>query len=145
MHIAHIPTQKGTALVYFYTEEAPITVENFCNPVQKTFYNRLIFDRVIPDFIIQTGYPSGSSTAGLSYTTPCKKTDKNQYHDRALSMTSKGLNTGSSQFLIRHNRKNTTHLDRNHACFGKVVEGLEVINHTKQDDKILSVQIIQTT
>ncbi|MCS7028143.1 MAG: peptidylprolyl isomerase [Bacteroidia bacterium] len=145
MRIAHIHTQKGTALVYFYTEETPITVENFCNLVQKTFYNRIIFDRLIPDFIIQTAYPSGNDTAGPSYTIPCKQTDKNQYHDIAISMTRKSRNTGSSQFLIRHNRKNTTHLDRNHACFGKVVEGLEVINHTKQDDKILSVQIIQTT
>jgi peptidyl-prolyl cis-trans isomerase B (cyclophilin B) len=67
---------------------------------------------------------------------------ENQYHDRGvLSMAHAGRNTGGSQFFICHNRVNTKYLDRNHTCFGKVYEGLDVIDKIKQGDKILKVVI----
>ncbi|MCS7075817.1 MAG: peptidylprolyl isomerase [Bacteroidia bacterium] len=143
MRIANIHTEKGSMVVHFYTEDAPITVENFCNLAKKGFYNGLTFHRVVPDFVIQAGCPNGNGTGGPGYTIPCELAGNNQYHDRGvLSMAHRGRNTGGSQFFICHNRKNTAHLDRHHTCFGKVVQGLEVIDLIQQGDKIISIEII---
>ena len=72
----------------------------------------------------------------------CETGGDNQYHDRGvLSMAHAGRNTGGSQFFICHSRTNTKHLDRQHTCFGKVVEGLDVIDQIKQGDKINKIII----
>lgn len=87
--------------------------------------------------------PNGNGADGPGYTIPCELDGNNQYHDRGvLSMAHAGRNTGGSQFFIYHNRQNTQHLDRNHTCFGKVIEGLEVIDSIQQGDKINSIEII---
>jgi len=145
MRIANINTEKGTMVVHFYEADAPITVENFCTLAKKGFYNGLTFHRVIPDFVIQGGCPDGTGAGGPGYTIPCELTGNNQYHDKGvLSMAHRGRNTGGSQFFICHNRQNTQHLDRHHTCFGKVVEGLEVIDLIRQGDKIISIEIKET-
>ncbi|GIV43564.1 MAG: hypothetical protein KatS3mg035_0687 [Bacteroidia bacterium] len=88
--------------------------------------------------------PYGTGSGGPGYTINCELTGDNQYHDRGvLSMAHAGRNTGGSQFFICHNRSNTKHLDRNHTCFGKVVDGLDVIDDIRQGDKILSIEIIE--
>jgi peptidyl-prolyl cis-trans isomerase B (cyclophilin B) len=143
MKKAIITTAKGVMQVEFYEQDAPNTVKNFCDLAEKGFYNGLTFHRVIPDFVIQGGCPIGNGAGGPGYTINCELTGDNQYHDRGvLSMAHAGRNTGGSQFFICHSRRNTSHLDRNHTCFGRVVEGLEVIDAIRQGDKIEKIEII---
>jgi peptidyl-prolyl cis-trans isomerase B (cyclophilin B) len=128
--------------VEFYTKDAPKTVDNFIKLSKDGFYNGLTFHRVIPNFVIQGGCPDGTGAGGPGYTIKCELDGDNQYHDRGvLSMAHAGRDTGGSQFFICHSRENTQHLDRNHTCFGKVVEGLEVIDNIEQGDKITSVEV----
>ncbi|AFL85012.1 peptidyl-prolyl cis-trans isomerase (rotamase) - cyclophilin family [Belliella baltica DSM 15883] len=142
MKTAEIHTVKGVMKVEFYEKDAPKTVENFINLSEKGFYDGLTFHRVIPDFVIQGGCPNGTGTGGPGYKIDCELTGDNQYHDRGvLSMAHAGRNTGGSQFFICHSRNNTSHLDRNHTCFGKVVEGLDVIDDIRAGDKIEKIVI----
>ena len=140
---AIMETSKGSMTIEFYDEDAPIAVKNFTDLAKKGFYNGVIFHRVIADFMIQGGDPTGTGRGGPGYTIPCELTGKNQYHDRGvLSMAHAGRNTGGSQFFICHSRNNTAHLDRNHTCFGKVVEGLEVIDLIRQGDSITTITVL---
>lgn len=128
----------------FYENDAPKTVENFVKLSKDGFYNGLTFHRVIPDFVIQGGCPDGTGAGGPGYSIDCELTGDNQFHDKGvLSMAHAGRNTGGSQFFICHSRNNTSHLDRNHTCFGKVTEGLEVIDQITGGDKINSIEIIE--
>ncbi len=141
---AKINTEKGTMDVVFFEKDAPNTVKNFVDLSKKGFYNGLTFHRVIPDFVIQGGCPNGTGAGGPGYSINCELTGGNQYHDRGiLSMAHAGRNTGGSQFFICHSRNNTSHLDRQHTCFGKVVEGTEVIDKIRQGDKITSIEIFE--
>jgi peptidyl-prolyl cis-trans isomerase B (cyclophilin B) len=149
MKTAEIHTPKGVMKVEFYEQDAPKTVKNFTDLAQKGFYDGLTFHRVIPDFVIQGGCPNsreGSKgmpgTGGPGYKIDCELTGDNQYHDRGvLSMAHAGRNTGGSQFFICHSRRNTAHLDRNHTCFGKVVEGLDIIDQIKAGDRIEKIVV----
>lgn len=144
MKKAIITTEKGVMKVVFYEKDAPNTVKNFIDLAEKGFYNGLTFHRVIPDFVIQGGCPNGTGAGGPGYTIKCELDGDNQYHDRGvLSMAHAGRNTGGSQFFICHSRRNTAHLDRNHTCFGRVVEGLEVIDAIRQGDVIEKVEIVE--
>ena len=143
MKKAIIDTIKGKMEVEFYEYDAPKTVQNFVDLSKSGFYNGLTFHRVIPDFVIQGGCPQGTGVGGPGYAIDCELDGDNQYHDRGvLSMAHAGRNTGGSQFFICHSRENTAHLDRNHTCFGKVVEGVEVIDMIEGGDKINSISII---
>lgn len=142
MKKAEIHTEKGIMKVEFYHKDAPKTVANFIKLSESGFYNGLTFHRVIPDFVIQGGCPNGTGTGGPGYKIDCELTGGNQYHDRGvLSMAHAGRNTGGSQFFICHGRANTKHLDRQHTCFGKVVDGLDVIDEIEADDKIIKIVI----
>lgn len=142
MKTAEIQTEKGTMKVQFYEEDAPNTVENFIKLSKSGFYDGLTFHRVIPDFVIQGGCPKGTGVGGPGYSIKCETSGGNQYHDRGvLSMAHAGKDTGGSQFFICHNRRNTQHLDRVHTCFGKVYEGLNVIDAIRPGDKILKITI----
>jgi len=144
MKKAIIHTEKGDMKVEFYDKDAPNTVANFIKLSESGFYNGLNFHRVIPDFVIQGGCPNGTGAGGPGYKIDCELTGDNQFHDRGvLSMAHAGRNTGGSQFFICHSRNNTAHLDRNHTCFGKVVEGLDVIDQIKAGDKINSIEILE--
>ena len=143
MKKAIIDTEKGKMNVTFYENDAPKTVKNFIDLSEKGYYNGLTFHRVIPDFVIQGGCPQGTGVGGPGYKIDCELDGDNQYHDTGvLSMAHAGRNTGGSQFFICHSRNNTSHLDRNHTCFGKVTEGLDVINQIKEGDKINSITIV---
>lgn len=140
---AEIQTEKGVMKVEFYDADAPNTVKNFVDLAKKGYYDGLTFHRVIPDFVIQGGCPTGNGTGGPGYKIKCELNGGNQYHDRGvLSMAHAGRDTGGSQFFICHSRNNTAHLDRNHTCFGKVVEGLDVIDSIRQGDKINKIVIM---
>lgn len=142
MKKATMETEKGTMEIEFYDQDAPNTVANFIKLSREGFYDGLTFHRVIPDFVIQGGCPKGTGAGGPGYTIDCELDGENQYHDRGvLSMAHAGRNTGGSQFFICHSRNNTAHLDRNHTCFGKVVDGLEVIDAIRQGDKIKKITI----
>ena len=139
-----ITTEKGVMKVEFFEKDAPNTVANFIDLAEKGFYNGLTFHRVIPEFVIQGGCPWGTGAGGSGYTIKCELDGGNQYHDRGVpSMAHAGRNTGGSQFFICHNRQNTAHLDRRHTCFGKVVEGLEVIDAIRQGDVIEKMEVIE--
>jgi len=149
MNKAEIHTSKGIMNIDFFEADAPKTVENFVKLAKDGFYDGLAFHRVIPDFVIQGGCPHSKDpddprvgTGGPGYKIKCELDGDNQFHDRGvLSMAHAGRDTGGSQFFVCHSRKNTQHLDRNHTCFGKVVEGLDVIDSISAGDKIEKIII----
>ena len=144
MKKAEIYTEKGLMKLEFFEKDAPNTVDNFIKLSKSGFYDGLTFHRVIPDFVIQGGCPDGTGAGGPGYSIDCELDGDNQYHDRGvLSMAHAGRNTGGSQFFVCHSRTNTAHLDRNHTCFGKVYEGLEVIDEIRAGDKIEKIVIIE--
>lgn len=144
MYKAEIHTVKGVMKVRFFEEDAPNTVANFVKLAKSGFYDGLNFHRVIPDFVIQGGCPDGTGAGGPGYSIKCELDGNNQFHDRGvLSMAHAGRNTGGSQFFICHSRLNTSHLDRNHTCFGKVYEGLEVIDLIRAGDEIEKIVITE--
>ena len=138
-----ISTDKGDMIAELYDNATPITVKNFTDLISKGFYNGLNFHRVLPNFVIQGGCPNGNGSGGPGYTIQCEVSAPKQFHDRGvLSMAHAGRNTGGSQFFICHSRQGTAHLDRNHTCFGKVIEGLDVIDAIRPMDTINSISII---
>lgn len=142
MTYAIISTEKGDMKAELYTNETPINAENFIKLAESGFYNGLTFHRVIPSFVIQGGCPKGDGTGGPGYTIKCETKAERQYHDKGvLSMAHRGKDTGGSQFFICHNRENTKHLDGVHTCFGKVVEGVDIVDAISPGDKILSITI----
>jgi peptidyl-prolyl cis-trans isomerase B (cyclophilin B) len=148
---AEIQTPRGNMKITFFEDDAPKTVENFINLARKGFYDGLAFHRVIPNFVIQGGCPYSRDmndprigTGGPGYMINCELSGNNQYHNKGvLSMAHAGRNTGGSQFFICHNRENTKHLDRQHTCFGKVYEGLGVIDKIRKGDRIEKVIIYE--
>jgi len=137
-----INTSKGTMVVEFYEKDAPNTVNNFVKLAKDGFYKDLNFHRVIPNFVAQGGCPDGNGMGGPGYKIDCELSGDNQYHDKGvLSMAHAGPNTGGSQFFLCHSRQGTQHLDKKHTCFGKVTEGLEIVEQIQQGDKF-SVEIM---
>ena len=147
---AIIKTSKGDMKVEFYTDDAPNTVANFVKLAENGYYDGLKWHRVIPDFVIQGGCPNtreGESgmpgTGGPGYQIDCELNGGNQYHDRGvLSMAHAGPNTGGSQFFVCHSRNNTSHLDGVHTCFGKVIEGVEVVDEITEGDAIEAIVLV---
>lgn len=143
MH-AIIKTNRGDMKVEFYEKDAPNTVDNFVKLSRDGFYDGLTWHRVLPDFVIQGGCPKGNGTGGPGYSIDCELDGDNQYHDRGvLSMAHAGRNTGGSQFFVCHSRNNTAHLDGNHTCFGKVIEGIDVVDKIKVGDAIEKIEVIE--
>jgi cyclophilin family peptidyl-prolyl cis-trans isomerase len=138
-----ITTGKGVITFELYDDSAPIAVANFKKLINEGFYNGLTFHRVIPDFMIQGGCPNGNGTGGPGYSIKCETKGDKQYHDRSvLSMAHRGKDTGGSQFFICHSRNNTSHLDGVHTCFGKVIDGVEIIDQIQAGDIMEKVELI---
>lgn len=152
MKQAVIHTDKGQMKVDFYEADAPNTVANFVKLAKSGYYDGLRFHRVIPDFVIQGGCPNSKDASnpsvgsgGPGYSIDCELDGENQYHDRGvLSMAHAGRNTGGSQFFVCHSRNNTSHLDRKHTCFGKVVEGIETVDQIVAGDLINKIEILES-
>ena len=148
---AIITTNKGVMKASFYEKDAPNTVANFVKLAKDGFYNGLKWHRVIPGFVIQGGCPNTREgakgmpgTGGPGYQIDCETKGENQYHDRGvLSMAHAGRNTGGSQFFVVHSRNSTAHLDGNHTCFGRLTEGLDVLDAIRENDTIDSIEIIE--
>ena len=123
---AVIETTKGRVVIELYSDKAPKTVENFVTLAKKGFYNGIVFHRVIPGFMVQTGDPAGTGRGGPGYTFP-DEFGPGLKHDTAgiLSMANAGPDTNGSQFFIT--LAPTPWLDGKHAIFGKVIEGQEIV------------------
>ncbi|MEO6264033.1 MAG: peptidylprolyl isomerase [Luteimonas sp.] len=137
--IATFDTDRGPIRVLLYPDKAPLTVASFVNLAKRGFYDGLTFHRVIPDFMVQGGCPEGSGRGGPGYKFE-DETGNGVRHERGvLSMANAGPNTNGSQFFITHVA--TSWLDGKHAVFGKVIEGLAVVDTVVQGDLIKSVRI----
>lgn len=144
MIVAEIATDKGLMKAELYEQQTPLTAGNFIKLAESGFYDGLTFHRVIPDFVIQGGCPNGTGTGGPGWKIKCETSAENQHHDRGvLSMAHAGKDTGGSQFFICHSRNNTAHLDGVHTCFGKVFQGLDVIDMIRPGDHIQTIKIIK--
>ena len=138
-----IHTNKGTLGFELYDDAAPIAAANFKKLVSEGFYDGLKFHRVIPNFMIQGGCPDGTGAGGPGYTITCETKGDKQYHDRGvMSMAHRGPNTGGSQFFICHNRQGTQHLDGVHTCFGKITEGLDLVDEIRGGDVMDKVELV---
>lgn len=137
--IATFDTDRGPIRIELAADKAPLTVANFVNLARRGFYDGLSFHRVIPDFMIQGGCPEGSGRGGPGYRFE-DEANNGLGHDRGvLSMANAGPNTNGSQFFITHVA--TPWLNGKHTVFGKVIEGLDVVDAVKQGDLIKSVTI----
>ena len=150
---AEIKTNKGTIIAELYYQKTPVTVANFVTLAEgknkfvstefkgKKYYNGVKFHRVIKDFMIQTGDPTGTGSGTPGYKFRDEIVDDLKHDDAGyLSMANAGPGTNGSQFFITH--KATPWLDGMHTVFGKVIEGMDVVNSIEQDDEIESVKII---
>lgn len=135
-----IETTRGEIQARLFEDKAPLTVANFVNLASRGFYDGILFHRVIPNFMIQTGDPQGNGTGGPGYRF------SDEFHPTlkhsgpgVLSMANAGPGTNGSQFFITH--VETAWLDGKHSVFGKVDSGQDVVNAIQQGDKITSIKI----
>ncbi len=137
---AVIKTDKGDIRIDLYPNEAPVTVASFANLAQRGYYNGLTFHRVISDFMIQGGDPTGTGTGGPGYQFEDEfSPDRRHDSPGMLLMANAGPRTNGSQFFVTHGP--TPHLDGKHSVFGKVSAGQEVVNSIAQGDKMNEVAI----
>ena len=141
MTTATITTKKGVISLELFTDKAPDTTANFIKLARQGFYDGLKFHRVLADFMIQTGCPSGTGTGGPGYKFADEKSALALKHDvpGRLSMANSGPNTNGSQFFITH--VPTPWLDGKHAVFGQVTAGQDIVDAIAQGDLMDSVVI----
>ena len=142
---ALLETNMGNIEIELFEKDMPVTAGNFRKLVEKGFYNGVIFHRVIKDFMIQGGDPTGTGMGGPGYSIKDEFSKSNRNDRGTISMANAGPNTGGSQFFI--NLVNNNYLDRKHPVFGKVVKGMDVVDKigsTKTDagDKPLNKVVI---
>ena len=142
MKVATFDTDKGIIRIELFAEQTPKTVENFETLCGKGFYDGLNFHRVISDFMIQGGCPSGTGTGGPGYQFE-DEFHPDLRHDGpgVLSMANAGPNTNGSQFFITHVA--CPHLDGRHSVFGKVIEGQDVVDSIAQGDNIKTIRVTE--
>ena len=144
-------TNRGTIVAELYDQDAPKTVDNFEKLANSGFYDGVKFHRVIPDFVVQGGdplsrdLPAGDrriGTGGPGYQIKCETQGNPRKHEvGALSMAHAGRDTGGSQFFMVLSEANTRHLNGVHTVFGKVVEGLDVMQQIKPNDQMTTVRV----
>jgi peptidyl-prolyl cis-trans isomerase B (cyclophilin B) len=137
---AEIETDKGTIELELYPQHAPKTVNNFIFLAREGFYDGVIFHRVIDNFMIQGGDPTGAGRGGPGYKFEDETRGNPLRHERGvISMANAGPNTNGSQFFITHAPQ--PHLDGKHTVFGKVVTGQDVVDAIEQGDVMREVRI----
>lgn len=139
-----VKTSRGEIEGTLFAPKAPVTVANYLNLAKRGFYNGLKFHRVIPDFMIQGGDPTGTGAGGPGYRFE-DEVNTGLKHNKAglFSMANAGPRTNGSQFFITH--VPTPWLDGKHTIFGEVTKGQDVVNAIKQGDKIESIEILDST
>ncbi len=151
-YTATLHTEKGDIVVRLFADLVPVTVNNFVFLAREGFYDDTTFHRVIKDFMVQGGDPTGTGRGGPGYRFNDEFHSKLR-HDRPgiLSMANAGANTNGSQFFITH--VPTPWLDNKHAVFGEVIEGMDVVNAIPERDpmrpqspgvKLISVEITES-
>ena len=139
-----IHTNKGDINITTFPDDAPVTVASFLHLASTGYYDGLTFHRVIANFMVQGGCPTGTGTGGPGYKFECE-CKPNRRHDKPgiLSMANAGPNTNGSQFFITHGP--TPHLDGMHTVYGETTEGQDVINSIRQNDTIKNITIHGST
>ena len=139
-YMAEIETNRGSIKLELFPKHAPKTVNNFVFLAQQGFYDGVSFHRVISNFMIQGGDPTGTGAGGPGYSFEDEVADNPLTHETGvISMANAGPNTNGSQFFITHSPQ--PHLNGNHTVFGKVVSGQDVVNSIRQGDKMEQVKI----
>lgn len=135
-----LTTNKGEIELQLFPEHAPKTVNNFVFLSEQSFYDGVVFHRVIPNFMIQCGDPTGTGRGGPGYTFEDETKGNPLKHEaKVLSMANAGPNTNGSQFFITHAPQ--PHLDGKHTVFGKVIRGEDVVDLVAQGDSISAVHV----
>ncbi|MBC7932621.1 MAG: peptidylprolyl isomerase [Rubrivivax sp.] len=138
---AIVSTDKGALTIELLAEDAPLTVDNFVQLARRNYFNGITFHRVVPNFVIQGGDPRGDGNGGPGYQIRCE-INMSPYARGAVGMALSGKDTGGSQWFVTHSPQ--PHLDGGYTVFGRVVEGLEVVDRIARGDRIRSVQIVET-
>ncbi|MCA9956290.1 MAG: peptidylprolyl isomerase [Anaerolineales bacterium] len=139
-YTATVSTNKGDIELELFAEYAPITVNNFVFLSREGYYDGVAFHRVISNFVIQGGDPTGTGGGGPGYTFTDEFGGNPHKHGTGyLSMANRGPGTNGSQFFITHAPQ--PHLDGHHTVFGRVTSGMDVVNSIRQGDKMNSVTI----
>lgn len=139
-YTATVSTNKGDIELELFAEHAPITVNNFVFLSREGYYDGVAFHRVISNFVIQGGDPTGTGGGGPGYTFTDEFAGNPHKHGTGyLSMANRGPGTNGSQFFITHAPQ--PHLDGHHTVFGRVTSGMDVVNSIRQGDKMNSVTI----
>lgn len=139
-YLAKMETSKGLIELELYPEHAPKTVNNFVFLAREGYYDGIKFHRVINNFVIQGGDPTGTGAGGPGYKFEDEVQGNPLKHDsKVISMANAGPNTNGSQFFITHSAQ--SHLDGKHTVFGKVVSGAEVVDSISQGDEMVKVEI----
>ena len=142
-YTATIETDRGDIVVQLDAQHAPKTVNNFVFLAREGYYDGVSFHRVISDFMIQGGDPTGTGRGGPGYTFEDETRGNPLRHERGvLSMANAGPNTNGSQFFITHSPQ--PHLNGKHTVFGKVAEGLDVVDKIRQGDRMTKVTIAES-
>lgn len=135
-----VETNRGSIKLELYPQHAPQTVNNFVFLAAQGFYDGVSFHRVIPDFMVQGGDPTGTGSGGPGYRFDCETADNPLKHERGvISMANSGPNTNGSQFFITH--VPCPHLDGRHTVFGKVTAGLDVVDAIESGDSMVKVSV----
>ena len=139
-YLARMETNRGLIELELYPQYAPKTVNNFVFLARQGFYEGVKFHRVISNFVIQGGDPTGTGRGGPGYQFEDETKGNPLKHERGvISMANAGPNTNGSQFFITHSPQ--AHLDGRHTVFGKVLAGLDVVDAIQQGDQIVKVEI----
>jgi peptidyl-prolyl cis-trans isomerase B (cyclophilin B) len=142
VYVATVETDRGAIVLELYPAHAPKTVNNFVFLARQGFYDGLKFHRVIPDFVIQGGDPTGTGSGGPGYKFEDEVENNPLTHETgAISMANAGANTNGSQFFITLGPQ--PHLNGKHTVFGQVIHGQEVVELVQQGDKIIRVTITE--
>ena len=141
-YVATFDTSRGQIVCELFAKDAPKTVNNFVFLAHEKFYDGTVFHRVIGDFMIQGGDPTGTGRGGPGYKFEDEtKGSPNKHKVGSLSMANAGPNTNGSQFFITH--VVTSHLDGKHTVFGKVTKGQDIVDTVAQGDTLKSVTITE--
>jgi peptidyl-prolyl cis-trans isomerase B (cyclophilin B) len=140
VYLATVETERGDVELELYPQHAPKTVNNFVFLAGEGFYDGVTFHRVIANFVVQGGDPTGTGTGGPGYRFEDEVKGNPLKHEAGvISMANAGPNTNGSQFFITHSPQ--PHLNGRHTVFGKVVKGMDVVNAIRQGDAMTRVTI----